>query len=245
MSSTNGNNGGSGSSPSRTFGDKFRDAGSGSNTTSNPGAAGSQAGNMSLNFKLGHGQGSPGEPLRSGTWRVEIDGLESSNRTDASSVFLHVVSFDLPKTSVDAVEIHYMNERVKIAGTVNYGDGTLDIIDTVNPDIAGILNEWFLQVYDPANGTVGFASDYKKIGSLYLYSSKGDLVQTWNLEGIWPKHSPTPSGALDYTNSGEMIKINLELAVDRAILVQTYTASAATSAGAGISRILSNAVRGI
>jgi hypothetical protein len=164
---------------------------------------------LKIDYQLARGTGAKGEPIRQGTWEVDIDGID---------VTLHAVTFEIAQITVEPAEIFHFNERAKIAGAVAPQNATLEVLDVIDPDIASQLYDWYTTVYDPSTGVVGYASEYKRSGTCFLYDTKGNLQQSWDMYGLWPTKMSQPSGALDYTANGEPVRINVEFACDRVML---------------------------
>lgn len=164
---------------------------------------------ISASYMLGEGEGPSAEVLRKCHYEVDIEGIDT---------LLTAQDVTLPRYELEAVEVYHYNDRVKVASRPNVGDVRLDLLDTVSPDIVGELWAWFNQVYNPATGDMGYASDYKKQGKIYLYDANKVLIRTWSMEGIWPKNSPTPDESYQYTAGQEIVKISMTLSVDRCVM---------------------------
>lgn len=151
-----------------------------------------------------------GEPVRQNAWEVLIEQL------GGSELALFAQTCTLPNPSIPQIEIPHFNEKTKIAGgPAEFPNISLEIIDTVDPDTARKIWEWYSLVYNPETSAIGFASEYKKQGSIVQYDSKGNQLRTWKASGLWP--TSINYGQADYS-SGEPLRIALELSCDRVVL---------------------------
>ena len=129
-------------------------------------------------------------------------------------VTLAINSSSLPTLTVPQVELNHGNGVVKVAGQPEVDDVTIEVKDFVGDDVEAILYEWFTEVYNPEDDTIGMASDYKRDGYIYQYSPDESVKRTWNLYGIWP--TSFDGGDMNYEGSDQKL-ISLTLSVDRAI----------------------------
>jgi len=128
----------------------------------------------------------------------------------------------LPVLSNDEHEIPYGNERVYYAGKARVEPGTLILGDYVDRDIAGIIWNWRLSVYNPATGQVNYASQYKKQASLLVAASDGTVQRQWQLIGTIPL--AVNFGDLDMASSDQVL-IQVSLRYDKAIYTGPYAGS--------------------
>lgn len=162
---------------------------------------------LRIDYMLSEGTGKTGEPTRNNTWEVTIN--------DFQDCTLYASTVSLPTPTVSPIEINHFNEKLKIAGAVDVPNVSLEVMDTIDPDLAGQLYEWYKKIYDPETGEVGYASEYKKQGSIVQYDSKGNRVREWTLSGMWP--ATCTMGSLDYS-SADPVKIQIDFSVDRAVM---------------------------
>lgn len=158
---------------------------------------------LNVDYQLAQGTGLTGEPVRSNTWEIVIPEL--------GQVHLYAQTFELPKMKVEDLEIRHFNAATKIAGKVSFENAKIKIRDIISPDMFFNAQLWFEKVFDPVTKTLNYASDYKRIGYAYRYSSKGEDVRKYTLYGLWIK-SLTP-GDMNYEEA-KGVEIELELACD-------------------------------
>lgn len=163
-------------------------------------------------YAMQQGGGASYEPLRRCTWEVQIPGIDLS---------LAAQSCSLPSLEFEEAKLYHFNGHVKYATNPTFSDISIDILDTVQPDIVQQLWTWTKQVGDPNTWQMSYASKYKKSCLILLYDIEGALIRTWTARGCWPKRGPTPEEPLDYSAQQEAMKIRLALACDFATLDQS------------------------
>lgn len=128
-------------------------------------------------------------------------------------VELAVNSMSLPVISTEPIEIPFMNETRKVAGKIMVEVGELTVRDYIDPDIAGLVENWMGKVRNVKEGKIYKARDYKSDGTIYTYDGEGNIHQQWRLVGCWPtNYNP---GQLDYSASDQVL-ITLSISIDKA-----------------------------
>ena len=131
------------------------------------------------------------------------------------SFTLCVSTCNLPEVTIGAVELNYGNSKVKVAGLVELGEGSLTVKDAIVADIEKKISDWQDQVYNKETGKMGWAYQYKKDLQVNQYGPDGTYVRTWVLQGAWP--TSVSYGEMDYSN-GEKKNITMTIAYDNAKL---------------------------
>lgn len=126
---------------------------------------------------------------------------------------LSLNGFSLPNITVEAIELFFLNEKRKVAGTVTFEDMEVTYRDYVDVGTASILKTWHEQVYNPFTGNIGLAKNYKKSALIELFAPNGSNQRYWNIQGIWP--SVFNAGNIDMT-SAEPVLITMTLCYDKA-----------------------------
>lgn len=136
-----------------------------------------------------------------------------------------------PDVTFNDVEVHRLNEKFKFAGKPEWGKMSTSYYDYINGtnSISDVLWRWGTKIYNPANGMMGFASEYKTNGTLVLIDPHGEIVQTWALFGTFPSN-------LDYQDvdvtDDSPLEIASELSFDYAVKgVEKETRPGITQAG--------------
>lgn len=161
---------------------------------------------QSLNAKymMSQNTGNFGESVRGNTWEIAISGID---------ITLMATSVQLPRWEVEQGELAHFNTVVKYGMKPKCSDMRIVYYDAIQPDVTGEMQAWYDEVHDTDTDAVGFASDYKTQARVAMMDSKGNLVRTWVIDGVFPKSSPQPDEALDYNNH-EVTKISMEFSCD-------------------------------
>ncbi len=156
------------------------------------------------------------EPQRQNNALLRIFGLGEGEDILAISI----ESFPLPKTTITASEAMYMNETVKFAGRVTFEDLSVVYKDFVDMPTLKILSDWYLTTYNPWNGRIGLARNYKKTAEAVMYGPQGGFERKFKLQGLWI-NSFDP-GDQDMTGEGTKL-INIGLSIDKAFPAEGLT----------------------
>jgi hypothetical protein len=165
------------------------------------------------------------EPQRASQFAILIPQVDDSGGT----LVLSLADANIPEVAITTGSIKYFNETMKYAGSVTpFADQTIHFNDYIDRATLTILSQWMAQVINFQTGAIGWASDYKKTGSILLLppsienaSAPGAVMSTpygdrvWNLTGIFPKklkHAETLSMSDD---GAKPVMIELLLSVDR------------------------------
>jgi hypothetical protein len=135
-------------------------------------------------------------------------------------------SFPLPKEANEEVAVNYANEVRKVAGRAVFENLELVLKDFADQGIGQLLIAWRRQVYDPSNGKIGLAKDYKKSGEVVMFAPDGTLQRTWTLIGCWPSKLDPGGGDM---NANENNKISCTLTIDKAIPGKAGSKSSSSS----------------
>lgn len=130
-----------------------------------------------------------------------------------------VVSFPLPKETTEATDVSFFNQTIKTAGKTTFETSTLVLRDAIYYDTESRFLEWRKKVYDPENGTMGIAAEYKQNAVVREYSPNGDEFRAWKLIGCWP--SSIDNGELSYEDGGEK-QISVGITYDYAYRTTSY-----------------------
>jgi len=153
------------------------------------------------------------EPQRKNNFSFEVDVPFAGGRT---LIKLALSAAFIPKIEMDSpILINYQNEQVQFAGKPKpAGSGTMKFHDYVDQNVRDALLSWFYLVYNPINGAVGLASQYKRDASIVLYAPDGSYSRLWKLKGCWP--SSFDFGEVSYADNGE-VEISMTMNYDKPV----------------------------
>jgi hypothetical protein len=152
------------------------------------------------------------EPQRTNNYTISL--TPKGVGADRGVLRLSVRAFPLPKEETGIIEIEYGNEIRKVAGRTTFADLSVTFHDYVDQNVLHQLVQWRRVVYNPNDGTVGLARDYKTNGTVIMFAPNGLLERKWDIKGVWP--SKLDPGDLTYENAEKKL-ITMELVIDRAI----------------------------
>lgn len=145
-------------------------------------------------------------------WTFKVDNI-CQNGAGTTSVPEHYVKLaSRPNVTFESTEINFLHGRDWLPGKA-----TLETLSVTYYDITNLdgddnapLWQWIVNVYnitDPTTLSMGSArSDYTGTGHLYLYDGCGNVVEQWQLNGMWPES--VNFGDLDMASSDD---VNIEL----------------------------------
>jgi len=114
----------------------------------------------------------------------------------------------------EPLPLPYMNETVYIAGRPLYAPGPVVYRDFIKEGTYQLLESWYNLVYNPRTSEIGYATDYKSMGTLSMYDVKGQFERSWDLVGIWPQD--ISQEAPSHVN-GDIMRVNVTFQFDKAV----------------------------
>lgn len=158
------------------------------------------------------GQNGAFEPQRSNAFTFEVDVPYSGGRTLIS---LALNSAFIPKFETEVFTIDYMNEQVQFAGKPKTAQsGNIKLIDYVDQNVRNALLSWYYQVYNPTNGAVGLAGNYKRDAYIVTFGPEGSYTRMYKLVGAFP--SVIEGSELNYSDA-KQVEITVTIAYDKVI----------------------------
>jgi hypothetical protein len=124
-------------------------------------------------------------------------------------------SMTLPMTGeVEIKEVKWMNEiRKYAAGPVKFNTMTLKLNDYVDKKVMEAMQAWHKLVYNPADGSIGNVSDYKRDGTITLGvpNSSGIPDRVWSAHGCIPKVVKMGDGEM---GNGDQVEVEVTIECD-------------------------------
>jgi hypothetical protein len=127
---------------------------------------------------------------------------------------LSLATFALPKVTMTPVEVGYLNEKRKFVGRPTFDDLQVVFNDFVDVGTAALLQKWWYLCYNPENGFIGLAAQYKKSGMIRLNGPNGQFDREYELVGCFP--SQFDMGEIDMLGE-DGVKITMTLSYDKYI----------------------------
>lgn len=154
--------------------------------------------------------------LKAGVLPEEAEGNDNAYLQNGQEIIrLSVNKAPVPHFSQGEISISRGNVKSYYAGTMEYKEGTLEVIDYIGASGKSILMAWQALSGKSVRGTVGRAKDYKKECVLIEYSPDyKEVLRSWRLKGCWVKEISED----DFNHeSGEKKVIRATIRYDRAI----------------------------
>lgn len=155
------------------------------------------------------------EVQRQNNWYFEVTPPSGGDNDTKRIIELALDVGFLPTEVSDEIEIHFVNERVWVAGKPTFEAGTLTLKDYVDQPVMKAVADWRRLVYNPNTGAVGLAKNYKVDADVILFAPDGTYRRKWMLRGCWPQQV-VYGGTLDMS-SMDPNKIEITIRYDKAI----------------------------
>jgi len=134
----------------------------------------------------------------------------------SEAIKLNVVKASVPSFKVNVLEYTRGNEKIKFAGTPEWGDGSITVDDVVGLDTKAILLGWKELAYDTKTRKGGRMKDYKYDCTLIEYTQDYEPLRTWTLYGCWV--SEVSDEDFDKENDGKR-QLTATIQYDRAEMI--------------------------
>jgi len=151
------------------------------------------------------------EPQRANNALLYVTGL-AGNENDV--ITLSLTSFPVPKSNIGLIEVRYLNQIRKFAGTPTYDDLSIVFNDYVDQNTKQVLADWFYLTHNPVDGKTAFAADYKKNGRIVLFDPSGASDREWECQGMWIQ--VFDPGDIDFEGE-DRLRITCTITIDKAI----------------------------
>lgn len=175
------------------------------------------------------------EPQRANNFTFEVD-IPYANGSNL--IRLALSGAFLPNLESEIFKIDYLNEEVQFAGKPKVaGSGSIKMIDYVDQNTRDAITSWYYQVYNPTNGAVGLASQYKRDAYIITFGPEGSYKRMFKLQGCFPS-VVNFGGDLSYSDGNKQVELQITIAYDKPIMLNsnsqpvTLTGSAGTVASA-------------
>lgn len=124
------------------------------------------------------------QPKRKNNWYMELT-PPGTNTIEA----VEIKSAGLPGGEFSEIEIKYMNSKYFFPGIWTWDTIEVTLRDFVgsNHSTTEKLYNWFLNNYNPINGSQNMGNQIKSEISINLLSPRGEVIETWTLKGAWLK----------------------------------------------------------
>ena len=145
------------------------------------------------------------EPKRKARFILQIEGVDAFIVKTAAR----------PQSSIEAVEVPWINHTRYVAGKHKFGPLTITLHDPIAPSGAQQMMEWIRLHFESVSGRSGYADFYKRDVQLKLLDPVGTVVELWDGKGVMI--TEVNFGELSYEGS-ELADISVTLQADNWVL---------------------------
>ena len=121
-----------------------------------------------------------------------------------------------PKITITANTIKFLNTETYVAGSFNWGDITVKMLDPIGPSSTQAVMEWVRLVAESVTGRMGYAAGYKKDVDIEMLDPTGVVVEKWIMYGTFM--TDVNFNQLAYNQDG-LATIAATMRMDRCVLV--------------------------
>lgn len=163
------------------------------------------------------------EPQRPNNFKFYVEGLNEklgilnndyAKKNAEKVIEISVNSSSVPHFNISPISLKRGNNTMKFAGTPEFGEGNIQLVDFIGAGTKDILLAWQRQAYDVNTEKVGLATDYKHDGYLIEYTPEYQVVRTWKLHGCWI--SGIDEDGYDHDNGNSVKMLTAKIQYDKA-----------------------------
>jgi len=162
------------------------------------------------------------EPMRKNRWIMQFDSLPGS--TGAESLAFAAKTASTPSATINPIENKRLNETFKMAGSPTWNDIQMTFTDYIQSNevaeatvsAAQALWKWFLMIYNPITGAMGYKYQYATTGTLAHLGPNGLVQRVWNIFYCWPSDINWGDG-LSADDDG-MVEVSATFKYDYAVI---------------------------
>lgn len=159
-------------------------------------------------------------PRHRNHFELQVTGIPGFD-TDDGILVISLKSVTLPKEETNVITLPYLNTELHYAGKTTVGQFEAEFYNFCDQDTYEKLRAWRKLVYDQDTQKQGLSSQYKKTGTLSLFSPDFEsYIQRWSLIGLWPNSDDL--GTADM-GSDEQIMIPVGFSADRVKMTHGFT----------------------
>ena len=160
------------------------------------------------------------EPQRQNNILLYVTGL-AGNENDV--ITLSFTSGPLPKANIGIIEVRYLNQIRKFAGTPTFDDLPMVFNDYVDQETATVIANWFYLSHNPVSGKTDLAANYKRNGRMVKYGPNGEFDREWEIQGMWVSNFDPGDADME---GEDRVRITASLTIDKAIYVPSDLSAA-------------------
>ena len=127
-----------------------------------------------------------------------------------------VKAAQLPASTVSQIEVPYFGRRIKVAGTRTYENWSVTVINDEDFKIRRAIEAWSRRINTYIGNLRDFGTaapaEYKSRAEVIQYGQTGNILRTYQFEGIFPLNVGTIE--LNWESGDQVEEFTVEFAVD-------------------------------
>lgn len=123
---------------------------------------------------------------------------------------------DRPKIVSERKALDHINLQRYYKGKSIWQEVTMELYDAIVPSGAQAVMEWIRLSHESVTGRDGYMDFYKKNITVNVLGPVGDKIEEWTLVGAFVTNGDFQ--AVDWTNTGDPLSVNITVSYDYAIL---------------------------
>lgn len=107
-------------------------------------------------------------------------------RSDKAGTNLLVEATNIPGRTIEAIDVPFMGQQMKIGGLVTYDDWTVTYRMDDEYEVYKKFRAWSELVHGTESNLSAFPTQYKSVVKAYMLDVSGNKLNEVNLNGAWP-----------------------------------------------------------
>lgn len=127
-----------------------------------------------------------------------------------------VQAAQIPQSDLGTIEVPYFGRKVKLAGDRTFAEWTVTVINDEDFAVRNAMEEWMNAINSHQGNLRGFATasaaEYKAQAQISQFSKTGDVIRTYNFNGMFP----TAVGAItmDWNSTDDIERFDVTFQYD-------------------------------
>jgi hypothetical protein len=139
---------------------------------------------------------------------ITMKGSARSNEASEKTQFMCQAT-SLPASQLDTIQIPYFGRMLKLAGDRTFEPWTVTVFNDEDFLIRNALESWSNEI-NTLQANVRRLTDYKSTAVVRQYGKNGNVLRTYNFEGIFPSAVSSIDLSWDQSSSIEVFQVNFD-----------------------------------
>lgn len=168
--------------------------------------------------------------LRLGGARPALFRVHFTNPVDGSGDLIApflIKASSVPDSTVGEIRVPYFGREIKEAGVREFGDWNVTVLNDEDFLVRNALEAWSGAINTHESNVRDLATSssllYKSQATVTQYGKTGDIIRTYQFNGLWPK--TISEMELAWENGNAIQEFNVTFALDSFYVISTVTGS--------------------